>query len=50
LVQHYCRVGLYFLNWSSPGKVRMHCDMHTLKRTNTAMSEHSVTKMANIRL
>jgi len=31
-------------SWSSPAKVRMHCDMHTLKRTNTAMSEHSVTK------
>jgi len=33
-------------SWSSPGKVRMHCDMHTLKRTNTAMFEHSVKKNA----
>jgi len=29
---------------AQPGKVRMHCDMHILKRTNTAMSEHLVTK------
>ena len=35
--------GTLILNWSNPGKVRMHCDMHTLKRTNTAMSEHSAT-------
>jgi len=27
LFQHYCGVGRQFLNWSSPGKLRMHCDM-----------------------
>jgi len=27
LLQYYCGVGRQFLNWSSPGKMRMHCDM-----------------------
>jgi len=36
--------GTLIPNLVKPSKVPMHCDMHTLKRTNTAMLEHSVTK------
>jgi len=39
MVQHYCRVGRQFLNWTSPGKIRMRC----------GMTRHQSNKHCNVR-